>query len=141
MLKLEASIIRRLKVKTVALQQTVWYYFVDYQHCKVGNQKMNVVENTYHRPEIPYFHSGIFIETINTACRWSKLSSKIKLISIDKVVILSLQPNYGVWKTEENGARKGNTKLEAKTSLLVLMLWTAVISLSISVLCTPLVVA
>ena len=40
--------------------------------------KKKVVYNTPQRPNITYFHSGIFMATLNTACRWSKLSAKKK---------------------------------------------------------------
>ena len=46
-----------------------------------------------------------------------------------------------VCKTEENVARKGHAEREAKTSLLALMSWPAVISPSIFVLSPPLAVA
>ena len=51
------------------------------------------------------------------------------------------RPSYGVWKTGENGARKGHAEQEAKPSMSALMSWPAVISPSISALCPPLAVA
>ena len=47
----------------------------------------------------------------------------------------------GVWKTEENGAKKGHAKQEAKPSLLALMSCPAVLYPSIPVLRPPLAVA
>ena len=61
--------------------------------------KNKVVENTYQRPEIPYFHSGIFLETINTACRWSKRSAKRNILSIARVITSEATPKF--WGMED----------------------------------------
>ena len=45
-----------------------------------------MVENSSQRPEIPYVHSGIFLTTLNTACRRSKKSVNKNILSIAKVV-------------------------------------------------------
>ena len=48
---------------------------------------------------IPYFHSGIFSETLNTACRWSKQSAKKTILSISKVVTFEATPKF--WGMED----------------------------------------
>ena len=47
----------------------------------------------------PYTHSGIFLATINTACRWSKLYAKKNLLFISKVVTFEAIPKF--WGTVE----------------------------------------
>ena len=60
---------------------------------------MKVVENTYQRPEIPYIHSGIFLGTLNTACRWSKKYAKKNVLSIAKVVTFEATSKF--WGMED----------------------------------------
>ena len=48
--------------------------------------KKRVLYNTSQIPEIPYAHSDIFLETIDTACRWSERPAKKYILSITKVV-------------------------------------------------------
>ena len=43
-----------------------------------------MVDNTPHRPEIPYVHSGIFLATLNTDCRWSKRYANKNVLFIAK---------------------------------------------------------
>ena len=70
---------------------------------------------------ITYVHSGIFTETLNTACRWSKHSAKNIYCPFPRLLLLRRRPSYGVGKTEENGAWKGHSEQEANTSLSALM--------------------
>ena len=48
---------------------------------------------------IPYVHSGIFLVTLNTTCRWSKLSAKKNILSISKVVTFEATPKF--WGMED----------------------------------------
>ena len=60
-----------------------------------------MVENTSQRPEITYVHSGIFLETLNTACIWSKRSTKRNVLSIAKVVTFEATAKFwgmGDWR-------------------------------------------
>ena len=61
--------------------------------------KKKVVENIPERPEIPYVHSGIFLVTINTTCRWSKQSTKKNILSIAKFVTFEAMPKF--WGMED----------------------------------------
>ena len=108
---------------------------------KKWGTKKKWIENTSKRPEIPYVCSGIFMVTLNTACIWIKLSAKKKYFPLPRLLLLRQRPSSGVWNTEEKGARKGHSEQEAKPSLLVLILWPAIISSSIYALCYPLSVA
>ena len=69
-----------------------------------------MVENTSQIPEIPYVHSGIFLETLNTACIWSKWSAKKTYYTLTMLLLLMRRPSSGVWNTEENGTRKVQCK-------------------------------
>ena len=48
---------------------------------------------------LTYVQSGIFSATLNTACRWSKLSAKKNILSVDKVVTFEATPKF--WGMEE----------------------------------------
>ena len=50
---------------------------------------------------LTYVHSGIFLETLNTPCIWSKLSAKKKILSIDRVVAFDATPKF--WDMEDWG--------------------------------------
>ena len=56
--------------------------------------KIKSVENTPQIPEIPYVHSGIFLATLNTACKQSKRSAKNKILYIAKVVTFEATPKF-----------------------------------------------
>ena len=61
--------------------------------------------------------------------------------SFPRFLLFRQRPSYGIWKTEENGARKGHAEQEAMPSLSALMSWPVVISPSISAIRPPLDVA
>ena len=59
---------------------------------------------------------------------------------LPRLLLFRQRPSSGVWKNEENGARKGHSEPEPKPSLSALMSWPAVLSPSISALSPPLAV-
>ena len=87
---------------------------------------------------IPYIHSGIFPETLNTACRKSKRFAKKTYCPLPMLLLLRIIPSSWVWKIYENGTRKEHAEQELMPPLLVLMTWSVVISTSISALSPPL---
>ena len=56
--------------------------------------KNKAVDITYQIPEIPYIHSDIFLDTLNTACRWSKQFVKKNILSIENVVNFEATPKF-----------------------------------------------
>ena len=86
----------------------------------------------------PQWH---FPATLNTACRWSKQSTKKKYCPFPRLLLLRRLPSYWVCNTELKGASKGHAEQEAKPSLSILMSWTAIISSSFYALLPHLAVA
>ena len=91
---------------------------------------------------LTYVQSGIFLASLNSACRWSKRSAKQNIYCpLPILLLLRWRPSFGVWNTEGDGTRKGHAEWEAKPSQSALMTWPAVLSPSISALRPPLDVA
>ena len=65
---------------------------------KLGTEK-KVVDNISQRPDIRYVQSGMFLATLNTACRWSKVSAKKDILSIAKVV--TFEATTKLWGMED----------------------------------------
>ena len=65
---------------------------------KKWGKKKKVVESKSQISEISYVHSGVFLATLNTACRWREQSAKKNMLSISKVVTFEAAPKFWVMK-------------------------------------------
>ena len=74
--------------------------------------KKKVVDNSSHRPEIPYVQSVILMATLNTACRWSKRSTKKNSFYFQGFYFLgdTQVMGYGILKKKVQGNYTLNNK-------------------------------
>ena len=70
---------------------------------------------------LPYVHRGIFSETLNTACRWSKISVKNNTLSIAKVGTFEATPKFWGMEYWKQIASKGHAN--DKQNLICLHWW------------------